>query len=188
VHQVASQHPAAAELLRICSFLHPDSIPEELFVAGAPYLGTELGPVVIDSYQFDLALAALRSASLIVRFPETRTLSVPRLVQAVFQDQMEAPQICMWGEQVVCMVNAAFPDGDADGNWTQCERYLAQALACFPLIKALHKYLPEASELLYKASRYLMFHGRHIEAEPLLALAVTLECPSATGPSQSYHL
>ena len=34
--------PAAAELLRFCTFLHPDGIPEEVFRQGAP----ELGPVL----------------------------------------------------------------------------------------------------------------------------------------------
>src|SRR5581483_4036558 len=89
IERVTRIQPAAAELLRACAFLYPEAIPEELFIAGASHLGSVPGPVVADPYQFDLVLAALRSASLVARHPETRTLSMHRLVQAVLADQME---------------------------------------------------------------------------------------------------
>lgn len=174
VEQTERESPAAADLLRVCAFLHPEAIPEEMFAAGASFLGPVLGPVVDDPYQFDLAVAALRNASLITRHPETRTLSVHRLVQAVLQDQMEPADALQWGSVVVRMVNAAFPESEFD-TWTQCERCLAQALACIPLIKRAEARQPEAGELLYKAGSYLLERGRLGEAESLLEQAVMLE-------------
>jgi hypothetical protein len=43
--KVASSSPAAADLIRLCAFLHPDAIPEEIISNGAPDLGDVLGPV-----------------------------------------------------------------------------------------------------------------------------------------------
>lgn len=170
VERVARANPAAAELLQACTFLHPEGIPEELFVSGSPHLGNALGSIVSDPYKFDLALAALRNASLLKRYPETRTLSVHRLVQAVLQDQMALEEARLWHERIIRMVNAAFPNPDEDGattDWPQCERYQAHALACVPLIEQTGNHLPEASELLYKVGSYIMARGRYKEVEPL---------------------
>jgi tetratricopeptide (TPR) repeat protein/transcriptional regulator with XRE-family HTH domain len=173
VRRIGSQHPAAGELLHLCAFLHPEAIPEELFRAGAEHLGPTLSSLVTDPYQFDLALAALRSASLVTRSPQTQTLSLHRLVQAVLQDQMEPAEIRLWSERAVSMVNAAFPDGTFE-TWSQCERLMAQALACVSLSEPSSNKLAEAAELFFKAGGYLMARGRYGEAEPLLEQAVTL--------------
>lgn len=109
VQWIEQEHPAAADLLRLCAFLHAEAIPEELLVAGGPLLGPVLGPVMADLYQFDLALAALRKASLVTRHPEQRTLAVHRLVQAVLQDQMEPALLRLWSQRAICVVEAAFP-------------------------------------------------------------------------------
>jgi tetratricopeptide (TPR) repeat protein/DNA-binding XRE family transcriptional regulator len=173
VEQVEQRHPAAGDLLRLCAFLPPEAIPEELFVTGASHLGPVLEPVVADPYQFDLTLAALRSASLVTRHLETRSLTVHRLVQAVLQDQMKPAEAQLWSERVVYAVNAAFPESEFD-VWAQCERYLAQALACVPLIERVGSDLPEAAELLSKIGAYLLGRGRYQEAEPLLVQAQSL--------------
>jgi len=44
VQRVEQRQPAAAELLRLCAFLAPDAIPEELLTQGAPHLGPTLIP------------------------------------------------------------------------------------------------------------------------------------------------
>ncbi|GHO50732.1 hypothetical protein KSX_88950 [Ktedonospora formicarum] len=173
VYHIGRQHPAAGELLQLCALLHPEAIPEELFRAGASPLGPALEALVANPYQFDLALAALRSASLVTRSPETKTLSLHRLVQAVLADQMEPDQRRLWSECIVRLVNAAFPDGTFE-TWAQCERLLAQALACFSLIEPSSSTLAEAAELFFKAGGYLMARGRYQEAEPLLEQAMTL--------------
>jgi tetratricopeptide (TPR) repeat protein/DNA-binding XRE family transcriptional regulator len=174
VQQVDQVHPAAVELLRFCAFLYPDAIPEDLFREGASLVGVRLDPVVADPYQFDLALAALRSASLVTRSPETRTLSLHRLVQAVLQDQMDITERRMWSERVVRMLHAVFPDGEVAGNWARCEQYIAQALVCVSLFEHAECALPEAGELFFKAGSYLVERGRYLEAEPLLVQAIAL--------------
>jgi len=172
--RVEQEQEVALDLLRLCAFLHPESIPEELFVAGSAQLGPSLAAVVGNPTEFDLALAALRTLSLVQRQAQTHTISLHRLVQVVMREQMEPDEVRLWSERVIHMVNAAFPNGDF-ATWTQCERYLAQALACVPLLAATARELVAAGELFFKAGRYLVKRGRFEEAEPLLAQAVTLQ-------------
>jgi tetratricopeptide (TPR) repeat protein len=171
VQWIEREHPAAAELLRLCAFLHSEAIPEELLAAGAAYLGAVLGPVMADLYQFDLTLAALRKASLVTRHPETRTLAVHRLVQAVLQDQMEPAMVQLWSRRAICLVDAAFPSAEFV-HWPRCERCLAHALVCVSLIEEHGSDLPAGGELLCKTGSYLMARGRYEEAQPLLVQAV----------------
>jgi tetratricopeptide (TPR) repeat protein/transcriptional regulator with XRE-family HTH domain len=171
--KVEQTHPAATDLLRLCAFLHPDAIPEELFVAGGLHLGARLGPAVTDAYQFNLILAALQSVSLITRSPATQTLSMHRLVQVVVRDQIDLFEMRVWNECIIRMVHASFPDGTL-GTWAQCERYLAQALACVPLIEHASNVLLEAGEMFYNVGNYLLERGRFGEAESLLERAVAL--------------
>lgn len=174
IERVQRDHRAAADLLRQCAFLSSEAIPEELFTSGSTTLGPILDAIVTDPYQFDLALAALRSASLVTRHPETQTLSIHRLVQAVLQDHMEPSEVRLWSERAVSMVNAAFPEPELN-MWKQCERYLAPALACVHHMVREENYGRDMGILLFKAGSYLLARGRYGEAESLLEQAVTLK-------------
>src|SRR5207245_11511829 len=46
--RVERTNSAAAELLRLCAFLHPDAIPGDIFTGCACKLGSILQPVVTD--------------------------------------------------------------------------------------------------------------------------------------------
>ncbi len=173
VRWIGQVHSAAAELLRLCVFLHAEAIPEELLMAGKALLGPVLEAVLVDLYHLDLALAALRNASLITRHPETRTITVHRLVQAVLQDQMEPTEATLWSLRAVRVVNATFPAVEF-ATWAQCERCLAHALACISLLEPANGSFAEAGELCYKAGLYLMIRGRYEEAKPLLRQSINL--------------
>src|SRR5450755_4736868 len=89
--QVEQKNPAAADLLRLCAFLAPDAIPEEIVTQGAEHLGPNLAPVGADSYLLNQSIEALRAYSLLRREASSGaapSLSVHRLVQAVILDQM----------------------------------------------------------------------------------------------------
>ena len=50
--KVAANSTAAADLIRLCAFLAPEPIPEEIFRAGASVLGENLGPAATDDFSF----------------------------------------------------------------------------------------------------------------------------------------
>src|SRR5207245_650497 len=108
--KVEEAHPAAAELLRLCAFLDPDAIPEELLTEGASELGAVLASVVTDPFKLNEAIEVLRRYSLIRRNAATKVLTMHRLVQAVLKDGMEKRTQKRWAERVIRAVNEAFPD------------------------------------------------------------------------------
>jgi nucleoside phosphorylase len=70
---VEQSNPAAAELLRLCAFLAPEAIIDELLIKGASALGPVLGPVVANPIALDQAIGLLRKYSLLHREVDRET-------------------------------------------------------------------------------------------------------------------
>ncbi len=169
--KVEQQNPMAAELLRCCAFVHPDTIPEELFTAGAAHLGTGLQQMRRNPLAFDEAVRVLLAYSLIHRDPATATFSIHRLVQAVLIDAMPTRTKKLWRVRIMRALNEAFPEG-AFEEWTTCGRLLPHTLLSVAWIEyeSIPTTLAEA-HLLHKAGNYLRERGQYSEAEPLLVQA-----------------
>jgi tetratricopeptide (TPR) repeat protein len=172
--KVEQANPAAAELLRLCAFLAPDRIPEELLRDSAAYWPPMLQQAAADLFTFYQMIEALLAFSLVKRLAENHMLSIHRLVQAVQMDIMESGEQRQWAERVVCAVNAVFPRDPKEDitSWTQCLRYLEQAQACDVLIQQHSLLLSEAADLLTRTATYLREHGSYTLAEPLFQRAV----------------
>jgi len=152
--QVQRSNPAAAELLRLCAFLAPDHIPEELLTGGASHWPPLLREAVTDLLSLNQMLETLLAFSLVTRHSEERMLSLHRLVQAVQMDRMEAQTQRAWSEQVVHAVQTVFPaDPKNVVTWPACLRYLEQVEACDTLIQEHHLLLPEAADLLDRTGK-----------------------------------
>jgi tetratricopeptide (TPR) repeat protein len=174
--QVDQKNPAAADLLRLCAFLAPDAIPEEIITEGAEHLGPQLAPVGADSYLLNQSIEALRAYSLLRREVNSGTapsLSVHRLVQAVLKDQMDEQSRQQWAERAVRAVNAAFPKVEHQTR-PQCDRLLPHALVCAKLIAQEQMNAPEAARLLNQTGYYLKERARYMEAEPLYLRALAI--------------
>jgi tetratricopeptide (TPR) repeat protein len=178
--KVEQQNPAAADLLRLCAFLHFEAIPEEIITEGAPHLGPRLSPAQEDPLFFDEVIAILGAYSLIRRESRHQTLSIHRLVQAVLRDAMDAQTSQQWANRAVQAVNQVFPDGEFD-TWPRCEQLLPHALVCVPLIEQEHIASQEAARLLNQTGMYLMQRGRYAEAEPVLHRTRVM-CEQVLGP------
>jgi tetratricopeptide (TPR) repeat protein len=164
---------AAADLLHVCVLLHAEAIPEELFVEGAPYLGPELASLATDPYQLDQAIAVLRSLSLVQRQPETRTLSMHRLLQAVLRERMSEHEQARWLRRVIAALNILFPDVTHEA-WGRCERLLPHVLTVATAIPDCAGDR-ELAEVLQKAADYLTDRARYEQAEPLYQRALCIE-------------
>jgi hypothetical protein len=177
---VEHANAAAADLLRFCSFLAPDAIPEELVTEGVAELTTELQPLATDPFLLDAAIKELFRYSLIERDAERKLLSMHRLVQAVLKDAMSEETQREWAERVVRAVNRTFPEVEFE-TWDRCRRLLTHAQACADLITQWGMELPGASSLLSKAGYFLQVHGQYPEAEPLMQRVLAID-EQALGP------
>ena len=174
--QVEQKNPAAADLLRLCAFLAPDAIPEEIITEGTEHLGPQLAAVGADSYLLNQSIEALRAYSLLRREASsgtTSSLSIHRLVQAVLKDQMEEQDRHQWAQRAARAVNAAFPEVEHQ-TWPQCDRLLPHALLCAELIAQEQMTSPEAADLLNQTGYYLHDRARYAEAEPLYQRALEI--------------
>jgi tetratricopeptide (TPR) repeat protein len=174
VRRVEQSNPAAAELLRLCAFLAPDAIPEEIITQGAEYLGSLLGPVAADAFLLNQTIEVLRTSSLIQRDPGSKTLSIHRLVQAVLRDMMPIDLQRQWAERTVHAVNHVFPQHVEVATLPLCQRYIPHAQTCKALIDQWDLSFSEAAFLLNQAGYYLKTSGQYKGAEPLYQHALTI--------------
>jgi tetratricopeptide (TPR) repeat protein len=172
--KIEKRNSVAADLLRFCAFLQPDAIPEELLTEGAPELGNLLEAIADDPLQLDETIGDLLSFSLVRRHPESKTLSIHRLVQVALKDEMDEQTQRSWAERVIRAINRAFPKDGGVETWPDCQRYLPQALVCAGLIEQWNILLPEASRLLRRTAVYLYFRSQYEECEALFKLAVAV--------------
>ncbi len=172
--QVERTDPGAANLLRLCAFLHPDAIPEAMLLEAAAALDPLLQAIAADQLRFDEMVGALRQYSLVRRNPETKTLTIHRLVQTVLKDAMREDQQREWAERAVRTVNAAFPEAEFVATWQQCQQYLPHAQTCAELIEQWEMTFPEAARLLHRTGNYLYERGQYMEAEPLYQRALAI--------------
>lgn len=172
--EATGRYPAVLDLLRVCSLLPPDAIPEEVFLQGAEHLGAQLQTVCCDPLEWDQVVGAACSSSLLHRQPEERMFSMHRLVQAVLLDTMKEGEREQWNERVCEALNMAFPEVQpttASTTWEQAERLLPPALLCLRRMGTEKESLPLAS-FAYKVGQYLSQRGEYAQAEPLLLQAL----------------
>jgi tetratricopeptide (TPR) repeat protein len=163
--QVQARSAGAADLLRVCAFLHPDAIPEEIITEGAIKLGPNVQAVAESPLAFNQAIGVLLSYSLLKRQAEQHLLSMHRLVQAVLKDDMDAPTYRLWAERVVQAVDQALPAEVDFGPNARYDRCLSHAQECARLIEQEHLTSSAARWLLHRTGRYLWQHARYAEAE-----------------------
>ncbi len=179
--RVEAMNSAAADLLRLCAYLAPDAIAEEILTQGAEHLGPVLGPVAADVFLLGQAIEALRAYSLINRDPSLQTLTVHRLVQAVVRDALEEAERRCWAERTVLAVNAVFPANER-GTWQQCERLLPHALLAAHLSETYQLNQADVGRLLYETASYLQHRARYHEAESLYQHSLRIR-EQALGPA-----
>ncbi|GAC1356383.1 MAG: FxSxx-COOH system tetratricopeptide repeat protein [Ktedonobacteraceae bacterium] len=171
--RVERANPAAAELLRLCAFLHPDAIPEHMIREGASELGEVLHPVAEDELELNDAIGELLKYSLVRRDAEARALNIHRLVQIVIKDGMSKDKEKEWAERTVKMASKVFPKAEFF-LWSVCQRYLPHALVCVQLIHKRDMRFLEAPQLLNRITAYIVERGQYKEAEPLCRQALAL--------------
>lgn len=178
--RVEQASPAAADLLRLCAFLAPDMIPEELLRGGASCGCSPLQQATL--FAFNQLIEELLKFSLVRRLAEDHALSIHRMVQAVQRDWMEPAVQRRWAKRVLRAVNQVFPEDPlALATWSRCLRYLEQVRACNELIVSFLLSCEEAADLLSRAGLFLKRYSFDSMVEPLYlrALAIREQCLGA---------
>lgn len=173
LEEVERLYVPAADLLRLCAFLHPATIPEALLVDESLPDGQELLPGVASFYDLNSLLKVLRLYSLIHRNPGEHTLSVHRLVQAVLRDALSAQEQQAWTERAVALVSRAWPERGV-AHWERCQDYLPHALECVELVAQWKLRSREAVHLLHGVGVYLGERAVYPEAERHLQQALDI--------------
>jgi tetratricopeptide (TPR) repeat protein len=197
--QVEQRDPAAADLLRLCAFLAPDAIPEELLSKGARELGDILAPVALDAYQLNQAITALRAYSLISRDAQAQALTVHRLVQVILRDSMPTETQQDWLDRCIRLLDQAFPSAEmpvtrqsfagviagwmsVNERWDRCKQLVPHVLASAALsLPWENSSLPNAVSLFRKTAGYLAEHYLFDEAERLYQRVLAI-CEHQFGP------
>jgi tetratricopeptide (TPR) repeat protein len=187
---VENRSAVAADLLRVCAFLHPDAIPEEIIAEGAAELGPNLQAVVANPLLLNQAIGVLLSYSLLKRQPEEHLLSIHRLVQAVLKDDMDKPIYHQWVERVVQAVNQALPDDVEYRTYSRYKRCLPHVQKCAQLVEREQLTSYAARRLLNQTGSYLGEHARYAEAENfyLQSLRIREEVLGPDHPQVAYPL
>jgi tetratricopeptide (TPR) repeat protein len=172
--------PAAAELLRLCAFLDPTGIPEELFTEGH----RELGEMLSEALSAPLGFVEVRREtcrlSLMARDRPNQLLMMHPVVQETLKDEMDEAIQRKWAERMVRLVSDSFPNVEFP-TWPQCERLLPQALRSAAAIAHWELAFPEAAYLLNQTAVFLYERARYEEAEPHYARALAIR-EKALGP------
>jgi tetratricopeptide (TPR) repeat protein len=163
---IEQSNPAAIELMRLCSFLSPDAIPEKMILASTEYLTPLLQSITQERTRWNNALADLLKYSLIRRNQATMSLSIHRLLQAVIKDEMDAQQQETWEACVVRLTDSVFPF-DEVAPWVQSQEYLPHALLATEYIASRTMTFFEAGGLLNNVGTYFYYRGQYIQAEAL---------------------
>jgi tetratricopeptide (TPR) repeat protein len=168
--RIEQMNPAAAELLCLCAFFHPDLIPEEILSAGALALGPVLGPVVADPIRLDETLADLATLSLVQRDPQARALTVHRLVQDVVRATLAADDQRCWAERAVSVIACALP-GAEPYDFGRFLRFVSQAVTTVELVTQFQMHTVEAARLLDRMGAYHQLAGQYGASQELLNYA-----------------
>lgn len=166
--RVQEASAAAAELLRLCAFLHPDAIPVSMIIQGATKLSRILQPVAQDTFALDTAIGELRRYSLVKRDVEKDVLSIHRLVQVVIRDGMSQKMQKVWAERVIRLVNHTFPDPQQLTDWPQCQAHIPHVYYCLDLIEQQKLFLPESTQMLFRVGSFLREQAHYNSAERLI--------------------
>jgi len=172
--QVADRSPAAADLIRVCAFLAPDAIPEEVFtLVGAAELGDNLAKLLTSSLEFVLAIKEAGRFSLIDRNPANQSINIHRLVQEVVKNDMDDATQRLWAERTIRAMAQSFLIIEND-EWPRREWVLAHAQVCIEHVKKWQLEFPEAALWFHFNGYYLHKYTRYVEAETFYQQALAM--------------
>jgi tetratricopeptide (TPR) repeat protein len=171
--KVQERSPAAADLLRVCAFLAPDDIPEEIFTAGASVFAEPLKSAAANALAFAKGVQEASRFSLIERNSSIQALNIHRLVQEVLRAEMESNTAQSWLEQTIKAVNEVFPGFEFE-DWPLCERLLLHIIVLSNFENVDASELTELGHLFNQTGVYSLARGVYTLAETFLSRSLEI--------------
>ena len=174
--RLQQSNPAAAELLTVCAFLAPEAIPETFFIEGAAHLGPTFESLAADPLQFNVAIKALLTYSLLQRNAAMQTVTIHRLVQAVLKESLDD---AIQGEWIVRIIRAmihTFPlNEEVQVDYSHVgDRLLSHALVCITFNGLRREDEVQRVTLMIYIARYLTSRAYYSKAEPIYQQALNI--------------
>ena len=181
------QTPGALDLLNLCCFLDPESIPLDLIrqmtTVGSRRAST-LQAVVVDELTLDDALGALRRYSLMQRAADD--LNLHRLVQAVARMQMGAELTRAWVEVAVDLLTEAYSYDPHDmSTWAASGDLLPHLTTATDLAETHGCETSNAAYLNNQAGYYTRSRGSYAATRPFYERALAIR-EKALGPDHPH--
>jgi tetratricopeptide (TPR) repeat protein len=174
--RVEQNNIAAAQLLRLLSFLNPDGILTEFLETGKEGLSTDLLDTIADSDKFDEALSELERWSIIRREPDEaggQRITIHRLVQAVIKDEMTEADFLLFTGEVLSLCDRSFPQyGLKKELRPLCRKYQTQVI--IPLSEIPVTKSTTQLRLLKRISWFLHDDGKYSQSREMKLKVVEL--------------
>jgi tetratricopeptide (TPR) repeat protein len=171
----------ASELLTLCAFFAPDSIPTDMLFGSAVQTREAPHEVLNDDLQRAKAIVALRRYSL-AEVTDGWTLSIHRLVQMATRHNLTEVQYPESVASALRLVANAFPgDPDNPDQWKTSERLLGHAFEVIEHALPFNQTAPVVAQLSFDLGQYLWVRGNPLEAARLLSTA-TEQFETERGP------
>jgi tetratricopeptide (TPR) repeat protein len=137
--------PTAYELIQLCAFYDPDSIPELIFKKGREHLGEDLKEVVGDDLQWERTVKEACRFSLLERNWGEESFRMHRLIQKAIRESQKNPK-----EPVIKAIKAlsvAFPNPQFHEIWDICLNLLLSVQSIQEWIEKLNIEIIEGAHL-----------------------------------------
>ena len=125
---VRNNHPQAAELFQLLSFLNPDGILIDFLQSGVDALPDDLRKVVSNKIDLSKALIELENFSLLKWNRFTKILLIHRLVQTVVKDEMSDADLMTFRTIIIDLCDRSFPQEWTNENRATCRVYVGQMI------------------------------------------------------------
>jgi tetratricopeptide (TPR) repeat protein len=174
--QVEQTNAAAAQLLRLLSFLNPDVILTDFLEVGCKGLATNLRSIITDSDTFYEALSELERWSIIRRQHDKaggQRITIHRLVQSVIKDEMTESEFSLFTAAVISLCDSAFPSHITSiESRMVCRRYEGQVIIPLSSIPATNSDVQ--LEVLGRMAWFLHDDGKYMQSRELRSHAVDM--------------
>ncbi len=162
--------PEAGELIRLCAFLDPDSIPKFIFEEGKEFLSDGLSSILESRFKWEELISKACRYSLLKRNNDDQSLSMHRLVQQVIRGGLDDPKD--WLEKAVKVLDSSFPDPEDLQNWPICAQLLPSIESFYKEVGGEKIEIIEVGILFDRVGSYFETRGIYKEAEPYYKVAL----------------